>query len=246
MAHGISVNVTLIFSLDRYRAVMDAHAAGLERARQAGHALTGIHSVASFFVSRVDTEVDRRLDAIGTPEALALKGRTAVANARLAYEAYESAATEPLRQRLAEAGARPQRPLGVYRRQGPGLPRHDVRQRAGHPGTVNTMPGSALAAYADHGALVRDAAGGRQTRGGTGSVRGAGGHVGVDFADVTDALEREGLAKFDKSWAELSASVSHELGTVDAAHEGTGAGSPPVSPSSRTGPEQRQLAVGSP
>ncbi|MER5698926.1 transaldolase [Streptomyces mirabilis] len=156
VAHGISVNVTLIFSLDRYRAVMDAHAAGLERARQAGHALTGIHSVASFFVSRVDTEVDRRLDAIGTPEALALKGRTAVANARLAYEAYESAATEPLRQRLAEAGARPQRPLwastGV---KDPAYPDTMYVSELAIPGTVNTMPGSALAAYADHGTLPR-------------------------------------------------------------------------------------------
>ncbi|MFE2416374.1 transaldolase [Streptomyces hokutonensis] len=229
VALGISVNVTLIFSLDRYRAVMDAHAAGLERARQAGRDLSGIHSVASFFVSRVDTEVDRRLDAIGTPEALALKGRTAVANARLAYEAYESAATEPLRQRLADAGARPQRPLwastGV---KDPAYPDTMYVSELAIPGTVNTMPGSTLAAYADHGALPHDAPA-ADKRAAALDQFAALERVGVDFADVTDALEREGLAKFEKSWAELSATVGHELGTVPAAHEGTEAGSPPVS-----------------
>ncbi len=212
VARGISVNVTLIFSLDRYRAVMDAHAAGLERARQAGHDLTGIHSVASFFVSRVDTEVDRRLDAVGTPEARALKGRTAVANARLAYGTYESAATDPLRQRLAEAGARPQRPLwastGV---KDPAYPDTMYVSELAIPGTVNTMPGTTLAAFADHGTL----AGFTPAADNYAAAQehfAALERVGVDFTDVTDTLEREGLAKFEASWAELSASVSREMG----------------------------------
>ncbi|MBK6018017.1 transaldolase [Streptomyces sp. MBT53] len=226
VALGISVNVTLIFSLDRYRAVMDAHTAGLERARQAGHDLSGIHSVASFFVSRVDTEVDRRLDAIGTPEAVALKGKTAVANARLAYRAYESASTEPRRERLAEAGARPQRPLwastGV---KDPAYPDTMYVSELAIPGTVNTMPGDTLAAYADHGRLPHDAPVADHHAAALAHFA-ALQRVGVDFTDVTDTLEREGLAKFDKSWAELNARVSQEMGAADAEHEGA----TPISP----------------
>ncbi|MBK3579258.1 transaldolase [Streptomyces sp. MBT65] len=226
VALGISVNVTLIFSLDRYLAVMDAHTAGLERARQAGLDLTGIHSVASFFVSRVDTEVDRRLDAIGTPEALVLKGEAAVANARLAYQAYVLAAMEPRRQRLAEAGARPQRPLwastGV---KDPAYPDTMYVGELAIPGTVNTMPGTTLAAFADHGTLPHDAPAADKYVAAHDHFA-ALARVGVDFADVTDTLEREGLAKFDKSWAELSADVSQEMRTADADHEGA----TPISP----------------
>ncbi|MFG2784717.1 transaldolase family protein [Streptomyces prunicolor] len=193
---------------------MDAHAAGLERARQAGHDLTGIHSVASFFVSRVDTEVDRRLDAIGTPEARALKGRTAIANARLAYGTYESAATAPLRHRLAAAGARPQRPLwastGV---KDPAYPDTMYVSELAIPGTVNTMPGTTLAAYADHGTLA-DSTPVAATYTAAQDHFAALERVGVDFTDVTDTLEHEGLAKFEASWAELSASVSREMGTA--------------------------------
>ncbi|MFJ4788737.1 transaldolase [Streptomyces sp. NPDC088794] len=224
VARGISVNVTLIFSLERYRAVMDAYTAGLERARQAGHDLTGIHSVASFFVSRVDTEVDRRLDAIGTPEAATLRGRAAVANARLAHQAYEMVAAEPSRRRLAAAGARSQRPLwastGV---KDPAYPDTMYVSELAIAGTVNTMPGSTLAAYADHGALALhspaadDYAAAREHFA-------ALARIGVDFADVTDTLEREGLAKFEASWAELGDSVRREMGTADAAHEGAGTG----------------------
>ncbi|HRW20139.1 MAG TPA: transaldolase, partial [Dermatophilaceae bacterium] len=111
LAEGISVNVTLIFALDRYRAVLNAFLEGLERAHAAGHDLARIHSVASFFVSRVDTEVDKRLTAVGTPEALALKGQAAIANARLAYQAYEEVFSTPRWRSLADDGARPQRPL---------------------------------------------------------------------------------------------------------------------------------------
>ena len=111
LAEGISVNVTLIFSLDRYRGVMNAFLTGLEQARQAGKDLSKIHSVASFFVSRVDTEIDKRLDAIGTDEAKALKGKAGVANARLAYQAYEEVFATPRWQVLAAEGAHKQRPL---------------------------------------------------------------------------------------------------------------------------------------
>jgi transaldolase len=157
---------------------MDAHAAGLERARQAGRDLTGIHSVASFFVSRVDTEVDHRLDAIGTPEA----------------------------------GARPQRPLwastGV---KDPAYPDTMYVSELAIPGTVNTMPGTTLAAYADHGTLA-DSTPVADNYAAAQEHFAALERVGVDFTDVTDTLEHEGLAKFETSWAELSASVGHEMG----------------------------------
>ncbi|QMU77193.1 transaldolase [Streptacidiphilus sp. PB12-B1b] len=210
IAQGISVNVTLIFSLDRYRQVMDAYMNGLEQAREAGHDLTAIHSVASFFVSRVDTEVDARLDALATPEALALKGQAAVANARLAYEAFEQTTAQPRWQALAAAGARPQRPLwastGV---KNPAYPDTMYVSDLVAPGTVNTMPGSTLAAFADHGPAVSDTI--------QGSYPAARAHLaaladlGIDFDDVTETLEREGVTKFDTSWSELGDTVSREL-----------------------------------
>ena len=131
IAEGISVNVTLIFGLERYREVMDAYLTGLEQAREAGLDLSTIQSVASFFVSRVDTEVDKRLDAIGTDEAQALKGKAAVANARLAYAAFEEVFASDRWQQLADAGAHRAAPaVGLHRREEPGLPRHAVRHRA--------------------------------------------------------------------------------------------------------------------
>ncbi|WP_435841328.1 transaldolase [Streptomyces fagopyri] len=211
IAEGISVNVTLIFSLERYREVMDAYQSGLEQAQAAGRDLANIHSVASFFVSRVDTEIDRRLDAVGTPKALALKGRAAIANARLAYQAYEQILAEPRWQRLAAAGARVQRPLwastGV---KDPSYPDTMYVSELAIAGTVNTMPGTTLAAFADHGTLpartpttddFADAAAFLEALEDT----------GVDFTDVTDTLEREGLTKFADSWRELGASVEREL-----------------------------------
>ncbi|MFG1807631.1 transaldolase [Streptomyces sp. NPDC049040] len=210
-AAGISVNVTLIFSLDRYRAVMDAYLTGLEQAQQAGHDLSRIHSVASFFVSRVDTETDRRLDGIGTPEAAALKGKAAVANARLAHQAYEEMTAGPRWQALAAAGARPQRPLwastGVKNKDYPDT--LYVRELA-VPGTVNTMPGSTLEAFADHGTLPAQPPA-------TIGYGAAAAHlealaaIGIDFTDVTDTLEREGLTKFEDSWAELGETVHREM-----------------------------------
>jgi transaldolase len=211
ISEGVSVNVTLIFSLDRYRAVMDAYLSGLEQAHAAGRDLTVIRSVASFFISRVDTEVDARLDQAGTPEADALKGSAAIANARLAYQAHEQLTATERWQRLARLGARPQRPLwastGV---KNPAYP--DTKYVAGliARGTVNTMPGPTLEAFADHGHVSGDTI--------TGSYDAARGVLdqlaaaGIDFGDVTEFLERDGLAKFEKSWSELGATVAAELG----------------------------------
>jgi transaldolase len=210
ISQGISVNVTLIFSLDRYCAVMDAYLTGLEQASAAGRDLTTIRSVASFFVSRVDTEVDARLDRIGTPEAAALKGSAAIANARLAYQAHEQLTATDRWQRLTGLGAQPQRPLwastGV---KDPAYP--DTKYVAGliARGTVNTMPGPTLEAFADHGQVSGDTITGSYdaARSLIGQLAGA----GVDFDDVTEYLERDGLAKFEKSWAELGATIGAEL-----------------------------------
>ena len=210
ISQGISVNVTLIFSLDRYRAVMDAYLSGLEQAHEAGRNLASIRSVASFFISRVDTEVDGRLDHLGTPGAAALKGSAAIANARLAYRAYEQLTATERWQRLARLGARPQRPLwastGV---KNPAYP--DTKYVAGliARGTVNTMPGPTLEAFADHGQVSGDTmAGGYDD---SQSFLDQLASAGVDFDDVTDYLERDGLAKFEKSWGELGATVAAEL-----------------------------------
>ena len=210
IGQGISVNVTLIFSLDRYRAVQDAYLRGLEQAAAAGRDLAVIRSVASFFISRVDTEVDARLDQLGTPEAAALKGSAAIANARLPYQAHEQLTATERWQRLARLGARPQRPLwastGV---KDPSYP--DTKYVAGlvAPGTVNTMPGPTLEAFADHGQVSGDTI----TAGydDAGRFLGQLAAAGIDFADVTEHLEREGLAKFEKSWSELGATVAAEL-----------------------------------
>jgi transaldolase len=216
IAAGISVNVTLIFSLARYRAVMDAYLSGLEQARAAGLDLTQIASVASFFVSRVDTEIDKRLNAIGTDEAKALKSKAGVANAQLAYQAFEEVLATARWQELAAAGARVQRPLwastGV---KDPSLPDTLYVTQLVAKDTVNTMPGATLEATADHGVITGDTV--------TGSYAAATGvmdalaAVGIDYDDVVALLEVEGLDKFEKSWGELLASVTDELERAKAA-----------------------------
>lgn len=233
LADGISVNVTLIFSLERYREVMDAYQSGLEQAREAGRDLADVHSVASFFVSRVDTEVDHRLNAIGTNEAQVLRGKAAVANARLAYQAYEQSLAKPRWQRLAAAGARVQRPLwastGV---KDPSYPDTMYVSELVIVGTVNTMPGTTLDAFADHGTLPAHAPT-------ADTFAAAAAHLealedaGVDFGDVTDTLEREGLAKFEDSWRELGESVQREMRAEAASTDGPGAG--PVSDAENAG-----------
>src|SRR5580700_322029 len=210
ISQGISVNVTLIFSLERYRAVMDAYLSGLEQAHAAGRDLAMIRSVASFFISRVDTEVDARLDHLGTPEAAALKGSAAIANARLAYQAHEQLTASERWQRLARLGARPQRPLwastGV---KNPAYP--DTMYVAGliARGTVNTMPGATLEAFADHGQVTGDTVTGDYAA--SRQVLDQLTALGIDFDDVTEYLERDGLAKFEKSWGELGATIAAEL-----------------------------------
>jgi transaldolase len=210
ISEGISVNVTLIFALERYRDVMDAYLSGLERASAAGLQLAGIRSVASFFVSRVDTEVDARLDRIGSGHAAGLRGQAAVANARLAYQAFAEVNGSQRWQKLARLGARPQRPLwastGV---KNPAYPDTMYVTDLAAPGTVNTMPGATLEAFADHGQPEGDTISGRFDDAARllGELKAA----GIDFDDVTDQLEREGLAKFEASWAELTATVAAEL-----------------------------------
>ena len=210
ISEGISVNVTLIFSLDRYSAVMDAYLTGLERASVAGLRLDGIRSVASFFISRVDTEVDARLDRAGSGHAATLRGQAAVANARLAYQAFGELSSSQRWQALARQGARPQRPLwastGV---KDPAYPDTMYVTDLAAPGTVNTMPGATLEAFADHGRPGGDAISGRYDD--AARLLGELKTAGIDFDDVTDQLEREGLAKFEASWAELTATIAAEL-----------------------------------
>jgi transaldolase len=210
LARGISVNVTLIFSLERYAAVIDAYLAGIERAHAAGIDVSGIHSVASFFVSRVDTEVDKRLTVIGTDEALALKSKAGVANARLAYELFEREFASERAKTLTDAGARVQRPLwastGV---KDPALPDTLYVTELVAGGTVNTMPEKTLEATFDHGVVTGDTI--TPNYGDAHEVFAALAAVGVDFADVTQVLEDEGVEKFIASWHELQATVAAAL-----------------------------------
>ena len=207
---GISVNVTLIFSLDRYRDVMAAYLAGLEQAKAAGIDLSTIHSVASFFVSRVDTEIDARLAAIGTDEALALKGKAGIANARLAYERYEQVFAGERATALLDAGANRQRPLwastGV---KDPSLPDTLYVTELVAPGVVNTMPEKTLEAMFDHGEVRGDTVTGSYDE--ARAVLDALAKVGVDYDDVTAVLEREGVEKFSVSWNELLDTVRTAL-----------------------------------
>ena len=210
LAEGISVNVTLIFSLERYKAVMNAFLDGIEQAKANGHDLSKIGSVASFFVSRVDSEIDSRLDKIGSDEAKALKGKAAVANAQLAYQAYAEVFGSDRWQALADAGALPQRPLWAST----GTKNPDYKdtiyvEELIAPGVVNTMPESVIKAYEDHGDTRGDTV--------TGSYAAAQkvmddvAAIGVDLDDVFRVLEDEGVEKFEASWAELLADVKKSL-----------------------------------
>jgi transaldolase len=208
IADGISVNVTLIFGIDRYRAVMDAYLTGLEQAATKGINLSTIHSVASFFVSRVDSEVDKRLDAIGTDEARALKGKAALANAWRAYAAYQEVFGS---ERFAGlAGANVQRPLwastGV---KDPAYPDTLYVTDLVVDGCVNTMPEKTLFAFADHGEVTGDTVTGRA--GEADELFAALAAVGIDFDDVLEVLEREGVEKFATSWNELVETVTAQL-----------------------------------
>ncbi|MEU3896710.1 transaldolase [Streptomyces sp. NPDC045251] len=207
---GISVNVTLIFSLERYREVMDAYLAGLEKAQSAGLDLAGIHSVASFFVSRVDSEIDKRLTVLGTDEALALKGKAALANARLAYEAYENVFAGDRFTALAGARANAQRPLwastGV---KDPAFRDTLYVEELVAPGTVNTMPEATLRAAADHGDVRGDTVTGgyAQARADLAAVE----RLGISYDEVVEQLEQEGVAKFEVAWQDLLDAVTKSL-----------------------------------
>ncbi|TDE46470.1 transaldolase [Nonomuraea mesophila] len=207
LSEGISVNVTLIFSLERYRAVMDAWLAGLEAAQAKGLDLSKIDSVASFFVSRVDSEIDKRLDKLGKPE---LKGKAGVANARLAYAAFEDVMNSERWQRLRSAGARPQRPL--WASTGVKNPEYSDTLYVDQlvvPGTVNTMPEKTLDATADHANVSGDTV--RPFYEQAWNTMAALKEAGIDYDDVVKVLEDEGVDKFEASWNELLESVTKNL-----------------------------------
>ncbi|MBA3720596.1 MAG: transaldolase [Nocardioidaceae bacterium] len=210
IAEGISVNVTLVFGLDRYDEVMAAYLTGLEHARKHDIDLAGIESVASFFVSRVDTEVDKRLDEIGTDESKSLRSTAAVANAQLAYERFEKVIGSDRWQRLEAAGANRQRPLWASTSvKDDALPDTLYVDNLVARDTVNTMPEPTLDAVADHGVATGDTV--------TGSYDDAREtldrleKLGIDYDDVIEVLEREGVEKFEKSWTELLDTVKSSL-----------------------------------
>ena len=211
LAEGISVNVTLIFSVERHRAVMDAYLAGLEASKEGGHDISKIHSVASFFVSRVDTEVDKRLEEIGGDEALPLRGQAGVANARLAYAAYEEVFVGGERYEPLKAdGARVQRPL--WASTGVKNPEYSdtlyITELVA-PNTVNTMPEKTIDAVADHGVIKGDAVTGTGTA--AQELFDKLTAVGIDLPDVFKVLEDEGVEKFEKSWLELLDATEGQL-----------------------------------
>jgi transaldolase len=210
IALGISVNVTLIFSLERHRQVINAYLAGLEKAKAAGIDLSTIHSVASFFVSRVDSEINARLEAIGTPEALALKSKAGVANAQLAYQVYEQAFSSERALGLIKAGANKQRPLwastGV---KDASLPDTLYVTELVAPEVVNTMPEKTMQAAADHGIIPADSVTGSYAA--ANAVLDALAAQGISYDDVTRLLEEEGLSKFEVSWNELLDTVQTAL-----------------------------------
>jgi transaldolase len=219
LAEGISVNVTLIFGLDRYDSVMDAYLEGLERAKANGKDLSSIHSVASFFVSRVDTEIDKRLDASDDPRAADLRGLAGIANARLAYQAYEKKFAGERFAALKADGANTQRPLWAST----GVKNPDYRDTMYVTdlvvtNTVNTMPEKTLRAFADHGEVDGDQVTTKYSH--ARKVMDDLAAVGVDYDDVIAVLEREGVEKFEKSWDELVETVRGQLESAQEPGEG--------------------------
>lgn len=211
IAEGISVNITLIFSVERYREVMDAYLDGLDTALRNGHDAAGIESVASFFVSRVDSEVDDRLNTIGTPEALALRGKAGLANARLAYAAYrEVFETETRFPDLQAHGALPQRPLWASTgTKNADYPDTLYVSELVAPNTVNTIPVKTLNAFADHGWVNTESIVGRESE--SREVFDALTAVGIDLPDVFQKLEDEGVAKFEVAWGDLLGATKTQL-----------------------------------
>ncbi|HEY3713935.1 MAG TPA: transaldolase [Jatrophihabitantaceae bacterium] len=210
LAEGISVNVTLIFSLARYDEVMDAFLAGMEQAKAAGHDLSSMASVASFFVSRVDTEVDARLDKLGSAEAKKLRGTAAIANARLAYQHFERMLASDRWKALAAAGAKTQRPL--WASTGVKDPSYDDTRYVVElvaPDVVNTMPEATLVAVADHGKIRGDTVHGTYEQ--SKAELDALAAIGIEYDDVVKVLEEEGVKKFDDSWKGLLDTLAGQL-----------------------------------
>ena len=213
LAEGVSVNVTLIFSVERYRDVMVGYLEGLERAAANGQNLGSIASVASFFVSRVDTEIDKRLEEIGTEEALALRGKAGIANSRLAYAAFQDVFQGTRWAQLTAQGATPQRPLWAST----GVKNPDFADtmyvtELTVADTVNTMPEKTLLAFGDHGEVEGDKVTGTAEQ--AQEVFDALERAGVDLTDVFKVLEDEGVAKFEASWHELLDTVKGQLDSV--------------------------------
>ena len=225
LAEGISINVTLIFSLERYGQVIDAFLDGMERARAAGHDLSRIGSVASFFVSRVDSEVDKRLDKMGTDEAKSLRGKAAIANARLAYQLYEEKFSSERWKSLEAAGAKPQRPL--WASTSTKDPAYDDTMYVLDlvaPGTVNTMPEPTLEALIDHGSYRGETV--RPMYSDAQGVLDNLKKLGISYDDVVQVLEDEAIEKFETSWKELIDSIEGEMGKLadDVSTDGPAAG----------------------
>ena len=216
IAHEKSINVTLIFALQRYVEVVEAYLRGLERLVASGGNPSTVHSVASFFVSRVDTEADKRLDAIGSKEALALRGKLAIANAKLAYEHYQEAFSGRRWDFLEGKGATPQRCL--WASTSTKNPEYRdviyVEDLIG-PDTVDTMPVETVAAFQDHGEVRGDTV--MENVAEAHELLAALAKVGVDYDDVTETLELEGVQKFADSFAELLEGVRAKRGELAAA-----------------------------
>jgi len=211
LSEGISVNVTLIFALERYGQVIDAFMAGLEGAAAAGHDLSSLRSVASFFVSRVDTEVDARLDKLGTPQAHELRGKAALANARLAYELFEQRFATERWEALRAAGANTQRPLWASTSvKDPSFGDTMYVVELVVADTVNTMPEGTIRATADHGKLLGDTVHG--TYDASRQVFADLEELGIGYDDVVQVLESEGVAKFEASWNELLDTIRTKMG----------------------------------
>jgi transaldolase len=208
LAEGININVTLIFSLERYEEVIDAFMSGLEQADEA-HVAT-LTSVASFFVSRVDTEVDRRLDGIGSPEARALRGKAAIANARLAYEIFEKHFASPRWQALSNQGARVQRPLWASTStKDPAYRDTMYVEDLIAPHTVNTMPEATMHAMADHGVVRGNTIAGTYDE--ARQIFADLEKLGISYDDVVAVLEDEGVRKFSDSWDGVLKTISEQL-----------------------------------
>jgi len=212
IAEGRSINITLIFSLARYEQIIEAYLSGLESLVERGGDPSSVHSVASFFVSRVDTEVDRRLENAGTSEALALHGTAAIAQAKLAYRLFRERFSGERWQRLARLGARPQRPLWASTStKNPAYPDTRYVDELIGPDTVNTLPETTIAAFTDHGTLARTIDTGVDQ---AADVMRRLAAAGVDMDDVGSALEDQGVAGFNTSYRQVLAALAakaHQL-----------------------------------